>query len=121
MLLCCILGASSCGAFYALIGDVAPTSDFTIDVNDQLYLSDDTIIHTGDVITLDASPSIDLDGDDIFYYWSVKAEGVSVSLTDYTAKVVTFTPSIAGKYEISLTVTSSFDRTAIKSISFIVQ
>ncbi|MGB0935832.1 MAG: PKD domain-containing protein [Colwellia sp.] len=58
------------------------------------------------LITLDGTASSDVDGDSLTYQWRVSSEpaGSSVSLTNSTGLMPTFTPSHDGSYVVSLTV-----------------
>jgi hypothetical protein len=63
--------------------------------------------YVGDLVTLDASGSYDLDGDTLSYRWtSVTAPaGYPLPTLSGTGATVSFSPSAAGSYQFSLTVT----------------
>ena len=63
--------------------------------------------YVGDLVTLDASGSYDLDGDTLSYRWTAVTAPVGYPLPTLsgTGGLVSFSPSAAGSYQFSLTVT----------------
>lgn len=63
--------------------------------------------YVGDLVTLDASGSYDLDGDTLSYRWTTVAAPAGYPLPTLfgTGASVNFSPSAAGSYQFSLTVT----------------
>ncbi|WP_284216524.1 PKD domain-containing protein, partial [Agaribacter marinus] len=67
---------------------------------------DNTEAETNSLVTLDGSQSMDADGDMITYQWMVSSQpdGADLTLDDSTTVAPSFTPTIMGRYEISLVV-----------------
>ena len=67
--------------------------------------ADQTVVR-GTLVTLDGTGSIDLDGNPLTYAWSVKTRpaGSVALLVDPTSVHPTFTPDVAGTYEMQLIV-----------------
>jgi WD40 repeat protein len=61
-------------------------------------------IQAGTEVTLDGSWSVDIDGDQITYMWTVVSSPEPVVLSDATAEMPTFTPNTAGDYVFELVV-----------------
>src|SRR5690606_43370 len=59
----------------------------------------------GQLVTLDATGSTDLDGDTLTYSWTLSGPtGTTATLDDDTSATPTFTPDLAGAYTAILTV-----------------
>ena len=67
---------------------------------------DDQSVSTGNTVTLSASQSLDADGDDLTYLWSLTSTPTnsSASLSSTTSASPTFTADITGSYVVSLVV-----------------
>lgn len=74
-------------------GNNAPSAD----------AGDDSTVNVGTLVALDASGSLDPDGDALSYTWS-QVSGATVSLTGSTSVRPTFTPTVAGVLEFKVVV-----------------
>jgi K319L-like, PKD domain len=67
-----------------------------------------TVPLVGSPVTLDGSTSTDPDGDPINYFWTMTSQPAGsvagITEVDAHASVASFTPDVAGEYEITLTV-----------------
>ena len=66
----------------------------------------DQTVFVGDTVTLDGSASADVDGDSLSFGWAFAnvPEGSAAVLSDGSAESPTFTPDLAGTYEVRLIV-----------------
>ena len=92
-----------------------PNPEFTITGGD----ADGWVL--GDTVTLDASATVDADGDELEYRWFLGAaerpfvpDGSSATLDKHTGKVVTFTPDKFGQFSVELAV---YDGTIRKTVN----
>lgn len=91
-----LVGAlSGCDALLNILGMGSPTADG----------GGDRSVEVATLVTLDGTLSV---GDGITYKWAMtKPTGSTAALSSTTASKVTFTPDVAGTYDITLTVTNS--------------
>jgi len=99
----CLLG------LIASCGDPSPSPDPPPPTNKNVPIAHITLDHTtielGQSVNISALESSDLDGNSLFYQWSVKHEnGQDASLANKHAEVFDFTPQEFGSYQVTLTV-----------------
>jgi hypothetical protein len=64
--------------------------------------------HVGNAVVLDASASVDPDGDALRYLWRLETPaGSHARITDGESAVVSFTPDVVGEYRVQLLVSDS--------------
>jgi len=90
-------GSESCTDFMTLVvtGNTPPTCDAGGDLASTL----------GETVTLDASGTLDADGDALTYQWRIieRPEGSTATIDAVTLKVTTFSPDLGGSYRIRVT------------------
>jgi chitinase len=70
----------------------------------------------GSAVLLDASASVDPDGDALSYLWRLETPaGSHARLGDTSSAVVSFTPDVAGDYEVQLLVSDS-EMTSVRTL-----
>jgi len=90
-----LLLVSACGGDSTAPSNFSPTAVADVD----------QLVSVGSVVSLDASASLDADGDALTFAWTLTAPtGSAASLSSASAAMSTFTADIAGTYTVGLTV-----------------
>jgi len=77
-------------------------------------------VANGNLVTLDASSSSDVDGDSLTYAWTITSQPGAVTLSSTTVTNPTFTPIVDGNYTIELIVHDGTDFSSADSVIIIV-
>ncbi|MFZ1862999.1 MAG: PKD domain-containing protein [Polyangiales bacterium] len=78
-------------------------------------------VRVGEMVLLDGSGSTDANGDSLTYEWSVvlAPAGSVATLDDPTAQMPTFTPDIAGTYQMDLIVSDGIANSEVASVTVV--
>ena len=78
-------------------------------------------VRVGEMVLLDGSASTDANGDSLGYQWSIvlAPAGSVAMLDDITAAMPTFTPDVAGTYQIDLIVSDGIAESDVASVTIV--